>query len=158
HLLFMHGRNAFRFTPAEREQLRTFLNRGGTLFANAICGSQAFTDAFRQEMAQIFPKTPLERVPPNDPVWTPSFGGFDLKTVSRRDPQPTAPGGKLQAVIRQGPPSFEGIKIDGRWVVLFSPYDLSCALEKHDSLECRGYSRDDAARIAINVVLYALQQ
>lgn len=158
HLLFMHGRNAFRLTPAERDQLRSFLERGGTLFANAICGSPAFADAFRQEMAQIFPKSPLERVPPNDPVWTPSFGGFDLKAVSRRDPQPTAPGGKLRAAIRQGPPSLEGIKMDGRWAVLFSPYDLSCALEKHDSLECHGYTRDDAARIAINVVLYALHQ
>ncbi len=156
HLLFMHGRNAFRLTPAERDQLKTFLERGGTLFANAICGSQAFADSFRQEMVQIFPKTPLEQIPPNDPIWTPVFGGFDLKMVSRRDPQPTAPGGKLRAAIRQAPPSFEGIKLNGRWAVLFSPYDLSCALEKHDSLECYGYTRDDAARIAINVILYAL--
>jgi len=34
---------------------------------------------------------------------------------------------------------------------------LSCALEKHDSLECRGYTREDAARIGLNVLLYALQ-
>ncbi|MCS7305309.1 MAG: DUF4159 domain-containing protein [Thermoguttaceae bacterium] len=158
HLLFMHGRSAFRLTPAERDQLRIFLERGGTLFANAICGSQAFVDSFRQEMALLFPKTPLERVPPNDPLWTPAFGGFDLKTVSRRDPQPSTSGGKLRAAIRQTPPSFEGIKIDNRWAVLFSPYDLSCALEKHDSLECFGYRRDDAVRIAINVILYALHR
>ena len=42
--------------------------------------------------------------------------------------------------------------------MIFSPYDLSCALEKHDSLECRGYTREDAARIGLNVVLYSLQQ
>lgn len=158
HLLFMHGRNAFRLTPAERDQLRTFLERGGTLFANAICGSQAFADSFRQEMALVFPKKPLKRVPANDPIWTPSFGGFDLKMVSRRDPQPSGATGKLQAAIRPTPPVFEGIQIDGRWAVLFSPYDLSCALEKHDSLECQGYTRDDATRIAINVILYTLQQ
>jgi len=158
HLLFMHGRSAFRLTPAERDQLYKFLQRGGTLFANAICGSQAFADSFRQEMALIFPKAPLERVPAGDPIWTTAFGGFDLKTVSRRDPQSTGSAGRLRAAVRQGPPAFEGIKIDGRWAVLFSPYDLSCALEKHDSLECYGYTRDDAARIAINVVLYALQQ
>jgi hypothetical protein len=31
-------------------------------------------------------------------------------------------------------------------------------LEKHDSLECLGYTREDAAKIGLNVVLYALQQ
>jgi hypothetical protein len=31
-------------------------------------------------------------------------------------------------------------------------------LEKHNSLECRGYTREDAARIGLNVVLYSLQQ
>jgi hypothetical protein len=41
---------------------------------------------------------------------------------------------------------------------VFSQYDLSCALEKRDSLECRGYVREDAAKIGLNVVLYSLQQ
>ena len=43
-----------------------------------------------------------------------------------------------------------------RWAVIFSPYDLSCALEKQNSLECTGYSRDDAEKIALNVLLYSL--
>jgi len=42
--------------------------------------------------------------------------------------------------------------------VVFSRYDLSCALERHDSLDCRGYTREDAARIGLNVVLYSVQQ
>ena len=45
-----------------------------------------------------------------------------------------------------------------RWGVIFSPYDISCALEKHNSLECQGYTPEDAARIALNVLLYSLQQ
>jgi hypothetical protein len=53
---------------------------------------------------------------------------------------------------------LEAIKLDDRYAVVFSPYDLSCALEKQNSLECRGYSRDDAARIGMNVILYSLQQ
>jgi len=42
--------------------------------------------------------------------------------------------------------------------VIFSAYDVSCALERHDSLECRGYVRDDAARLAVNIVLYSLYE
>jgi hypothetical protein len=55
-------------------------------------------------------------------------------------------------------PELEGIKIDGHYRVIYSPYDLSCALEYHESLDCRGYTRDDAARIGINVVLYSLHE
>ena len=40
----------------------------------------------------------------------------------------------------------------------FSPYDLSCALEKENSPDCPGYTREDAARIGLNVVLYSLQE
>ena len=56
------------------------------------------------------------------------------------------------------PPELEGIKIDDGYGVIFSPFDLSCALEKRDSLECRGYKREDAARIGLNVLLYSLQE
>ncbi|MGN6135468.1 MAG: DUF4159 domain-containing protein [Aureliella sp.] len=42
--------------------------------------------------------------------------------------------------------------------VVFSPLDMSCALESRHSLQCRGYLREDAARIGINIILFALQQ
>ena len=55
-------------------------------------------------------------------------------------------------------PLLEGVEIEGRLAVVFSPYDLSCALENQASLECKGYVREDAARIGANILLYALQQ
>ena len=51
---------------------------------------------------------------------------------------------------------LEGIKLDDRWGVIFSPYDLSCALEHHESPQCRGYVQEDAKKIAINVILYSI--
>jgi len=63
--------------------------------------------------------------------------------------------GPLAAKTRKGEPELEGLKIGDRYAVIFSPYDLSCALEKHDSLECEGYTRDDAERIGLNLLLYA---
>jgi hypothetical protein len=110
-------------------------------------------------MAAIFPDHPLTRIPADDPMLTIKYGGFDLKTVSRRDPaNRAAAGGPLEAAVRQVPPDLEGIKFEDRWGVVFSPYDLSCALEKRVSLECRGYVREDAARIGINVLLYSMQR
>jgi hypothetical protein len=157
-MVFMHGRTAFRLTDNERRQLKQFIVRGGMLLADSVCASRAFSESFRREMAAIFPDQKLERIPVTDPLLGTAYGGFDLRTVSRRDPGIATPGQPLEAAVRKVPPDLEGIKLGDRWGVVFSPYDLSCALEKQNSLECQGYTRDDAARIGLNVVLYSLQQ
>ena len=59
---------------------------------------------------------------------------------------------------RKVSPYLEGIRLEDRYAVIFSKYDLSCALESHEAVRCEGYTRDDAARIAINVVLYSLHE
>lgn len=157
-VVFMHGRNTFRLTDQERARLKTYVERGGLIFSDAICANKAFSESFRREMAAIFPKNPLERIPGDAPIWTNKYGGFDLKSVTRRDPQPANASGPLKAAMRKVQPDLEGIKVGDRYGVVFSQFDLSCALEKHDSLECRGYIREDAARIGLNVLLYAMQQ
>lgn len=156
HLVFMHGRNAFRLTEAERKQLKTYVERGGTVFANAICANKAFSESFRREMKTIFPDAPLKTIAASDPLFTRAFGGFDLSSVTRKDPQERARNQPLKALQRKGPPEMEGIKIGNRYGVVFSPLDLSCALEKQDTMECQGYVREDAARIGVNVVLNSL--
>lgn len=157
-LVFMHGRTAFHLTDAERQRLAQYVERGGMLFADSICASRAFTESFRREMAAVFPNRKLERIPVTDPLLSTTYGGFDLRAVSRRDPS-TGTDGRLQPTVREKvPPDLEGIKLGDRWGVIFSQYDVSCALEKRDSLECQGYLREDAARIGLNVILYSLQQ
>lgn len=156
YLVFMHGRHNFRLTDRERKQLKTYLQYGGMLFADSICSSPEFAAAFRREMQAIFPDAPLERIPPGDPLFSEKYGGDDLHVVSRRQPEQGA--GPLKANVRQGEPFLEGIKLDGRYAVIFSRYDISCALENHESLECEGYIRKDAARIGLNVLLYSLHQ
>jgi hypothetical protein len=158
HLVFMHGRHDFRLTDAERKQLREYLTRGGTLLADAICASQPFTAAFRRELAAALSEHSLERIPPDDPLFTTAYGGFDIRQVSLRDPQAANDNEPIAARVRPVEPQLEGIKIDGRWAVIFSPFDISCALESHEALACRGYTQQDATRIALNVLLYSLNQ
>ena len=158
HLVFMHGRADFRLTPAERKELRAYLERGGMLFADAICSSPQFAEAFRKEMKLIFPEQTLARIPVNHPLFRPGLGGDDITTVSRRQPEAAREGEPLKAAVRQVEPYLEGIQFGDRYAVIFSPYDVSCALESHESLECEGYIRADAARIGLNVLVYSLQQ
>ena len=56
------------------------------------------------------------------------------------------------------PPALEGIKVEGRWVVIYSKYDLGCALEGHKSSDCLGHTRDSALQIATAAVLYSLKR
>jgi hypothetical protein len=157
HLVFMHGRQAFAFDASRRERIGQFLERGGTLLADSVCASTAFTAAFRQEIAQILPGKPLEEIPADDPIFTAGeYGGYDIREVTLREP--AGGDGPLGVRKRQTTPRLEGIRLGDRWAVIFSPYDLSCALEKQNSMECSGYGRDDAEKIALNIVLYSLHQ
>ena len=45
-----------------------------------------------------------------------------------------------------------------RVVAIFSPFDISCALESRGANQCRGYVSQDAAKIGVNMILYALLQ
>ncbi len=155
-VVFLHGRRAFRFNVAERKALREYLDRGGFLFADAICAQTEFAESFRKEMQTLYPEAKWQRIPSEHPLFTNSYRGFELKTVSLRDPQARGADDKLTARIVKTEPLLEGLEIDGRYAVIFSPNDLSCALENSQSLECKGYVRDDAARIGANIVLYAL--
>ena len=157
-LVFLHGRRHFHFTSAQRKALRQYVERGGIVFADAICANSEFSDSLRRELKAIFPEKTLERIPDNDSIFTRAYNGFDLARVARRVPEERGEAGPLRVRIVRAIPHLEAIELDGRYVVIFSPFDLSCALEQTSSLECPGYSIDDAARIGVNVILYALQE
>ena len=158
-IAFLHGRRAFRWSGAERKAIRRYIDNGGVIFADAICAEDRFAESFRREMQAIFPNRRFERVPPQHAMFTDEFHGHDLQTVTLRDPRSrTRSNDPLSVRTEKIRPLLEGIEIDGRYVVMFSPHDMSCALENRPSLECRSYTREDAAKLATNIVLYAMQQ
>lgn len=111
-------------------------------------------------MVAIFPGKPLTPIPADDRLFTSEFGGYELSQVTRRrmssDGEATAndPLRPLVPVEAVGPPELESITIDGRHAFIFSPLDLSCALEGA-AIQCEGYKEADAARITLNALLYA---
>lgn len=157
-IVFMHGRRSFRLTEEERTNLRRYLQRGGFLLADSICASEEFARSFRREMATLFRDEKLKPLPSSHPLLTQEYRGYDVTRVTLRDPAFRAEGDPLKAKVYRVAPTLETLEVDGRMSVVFSPYDLSCALENSPSLECKGYDRRDAAKIGINVLLYALQQ
>ncbi|QDT09065.1 DUF4159 domain-containing protein [Stieleria marina] len=155
-VLWIHGRTEFQFTIQQREVLREYVQNDGVIIASAICGNEAFAASFREEIKRILPGSPLLKMPPEHPAFTPSFDGDDVRRVTVR--KPVLGGGGQSINRRQSHPVLEYAEIDGVANVFFSPLDLSCALESSNSVQCPGYDTKTAAQIVGNLVLFALQQ
>jgi hypothetical protein len=155
-VLWIHGRTEFELTNAQRETLRNFVENDGVVVGSAICGSEAFSQSFRDEMKQILPDSPLLPMPPEHPAFTTAFDGDDVRRVTIR--KPVRDGGGQSINRRQSHPVLEFASVDGIASIFFSPLDLSCALESANSVQCPGYDTETAAKIVGNLVLFALQQ
>ncbi|MBM3992909.1 MAG: DUF4159 domain-containing protein [Planctomycetes bacterium] len=151
--LYMHGRGPFRVDAKNLDALRFTLENGGLLFADACCGDPEFDQAFRQFVELLFPKEKLTRLATDEKDRDRLFSA-----ALNRGETITAANIKCRTTRNAAPvamePFLEGIKIDGRWVVLYSKYDIGCALEGGASAVCVGYDRDSALRIATAAVRY----
>ena len=144
-LIYIHGRASLSFAREDLDALRQHLEPGGgTIFADAACGSPAFDAAFRRFVAELLPNNPMVPIPHDDPLYTEKVGA-DLSDVQYTK---GAGGGRDF-------PQLEGVKINDHWSIIYSKYDIGCALERHTGIECKGYTYESAIKIAGNIVIYS---
>lgn len=155
-LLYVHGRKNFQLTDEELAGLGKYLLNGGFLFADACCGAEQFDESFRKMINQLLGKK-LEKIPVEHELYKMQLG-YDIRRVKRRIPAQGPNASSLDVRESVGEPILEGIKVDGKYVVVYSKYDLSCALERQATTACAGYQTLDAAKIGVNLVLYGLFQ
>ncbi len=156
-LTCMHGRYRFQLPVQQQDALREYLKRGGVLFADACCGSTQFDRSFRDLARQLFPNQELKIIPPDHELYA-ATTGHEIREVTRRRLVPGELNAALTMQTEKGAPLLEGVEIDGRLAIIYSRHDISCALEHQASLSCDGYIEEDAARLAVNVVLYSMLQ
>jgi hypothetical protein len=156
-ILYIHGRNRFNLSDDDRKGLKRHIENGGFVLGDAICGSKEFAEAFKREAQQSLPESEWRKVDPKHPLMQRnSSQGFDLNDVVLIDP--SSGSADIKQASRRGPADLDALEWKGRIVMLFSPNDLSCAMESKHSMQCRGYVREDAFKIAINMILFALSQ
>ncbi|WP_167547008.1 DUF4159 domain-containing protein [Stieleria maiorica] len=155
-VLWVHGRRDFVLSSGQRDVLRQFVERGGVILGTAICGDESFARAFRREFAAVLGQNSLQSMPSDHPMLSTQYYGYDLRSVTIRR---IGRGASGQQIRRQtSPPILEYAEIDDVVAVVFSPLDISCALESQNSVQCPGYGTEDAAKIVTNVVQMALNQ
>jgi hypothetical protein len=139
-LVYMNGHGRIRLTPAEAERLRHYLLSGGFLFADDNYGMD---ESFRALMRQVFPDRELVEVPFGHPIYHAYY------EFHNGPPKIHEHDGK--------PPQAFGIFDRGRLVVFYTyEADIGDGLEDADVHSDPPEKREEAMRMAINVVYYAL--
>ena len=150
-LLDMTGTGKFTFTTAQVAALRKYLNQGGMLFGDAAGGHPQFTDSFSALALKLYPKSVLSKLPQNCSIYRGAMpGGTHIKHVRYRRYYMDVYGAKDK-------PEFLGIKRGGRWVLVFSPDDVTSGLLGIKTWGISGYTPASAVALATNVVEYAVQ-
>lgn len=146
-LAFMTGHYDFHLTPTEAESLTKYLRRGGMLIASSAAGMKPFDVAFRREIKKVLPNVELLKLPPTHAIFA---GGWN--PIERIEYTPSA--------MRDDPtlefPEFYGAFIDGRLAVVYTPFDLMSGVNRESNAYAKGVAADDAMRLVINLITYAL--
>ena len=116
---------------------------------------EKFDGAFREFIKKAFPSQKLQAIPDTDYLYGSELNGATIGNVRCRMEKAD---GSAESSFKDTKPMLEGIKIDGRWVVIYSKYDIGCALEKNKSSACKGYDPESAMKLATAAVLYSLKK
>ena len=145
-VLFLTGHYDFRLTDEELAGLRRYLRNGGILVASACCGRDSFDAAFRREMERVLPGFKLKRIPGNHPLFSSRYQVTSVQYT-----------GQLQAeqpdMTR---PVLEGIELQGSIAVLYSRYGLGTGWDGQERPYSRAYSPQDALKLGVNILVYAM--
>jgi Domain of unknown function (DUF4159) len=138
--LFMDGHGEVRFSAGELEALRRYLDGGGFLWANDDYGMDT---SFRREMQRLYPDTPLIELPFSHPIYHCFYDlPHGVPKVHEHDNKPA-----------QG----FGIFRNGRLVVYYDyESDIGDGLESPEVHKDTPAAREQAMRMAINIVIYAM--
>jgi len=146
-VLYMTGHEDFKLSDPEAAGLRNYLRNGGVLVADACCGRKAFDAAFRRELAKALPKgVALQPIPLDHPIYTvraPIAKVRYTNMLRQRRPGLTTP-------------TLEGVSISGQLAVVYSRYGLGTAWDGQERPYSLAYDPDDALRLGMNVLVYAM--
>lgn len=136
----MTGEGSFALTTEQREAMRNYLSNGGFIIASAGCSNPSWAKSFRYELGEVFPEIQLRRLDPSHPIFHCLYEipNLDLGKSS-------------------GQAHLEGLEIDGKIVLVFSPDGLNDSGKVSDDCCCCGGNEIKNARLVnCNLLAYTL--
>ncbi len=148
-LAHLTGTGGFTLSTSQIAALRKYIAAGGMIVADSGGGHQKFTDAFDRLVAKILPHADFVDLPANASIIRGSMpGGVNVSQVKYRKFY-------VDSHRRRTTPDLQGVKIHGRWVIVFSPWDITSGLLGTKTWGIDGYSPDSAQALARNIICYA---
>ena len=133
------GEADFFFSRKERENLKKYLESGGFLLASAGCSSKDWDRAFRREFVGLFGKEALKKLPADSPIFRTVHVIEDIK------------------LSHPGEPAFlEGVELNGKLVVVYSPQGLNDTSHTEGCCCCGGNEIVNSQDLNVNIFVYAL--
>jgi hypothetical protein len=140
------GTAMFTLTQPQREEIKKYVDGGGTLLIDAAGGKSAFALSAREELGKIFPGN---ATPPVLPLKDPVYAAEPLTDVGYRQFARAALGNLNK-------PELRGFAVGKRTNVFFSKEDLSVGLVGEPVDGIVGYNPATATQIVEDIVLYAV--
>lgn len=138
-IVYMNGHGEVKFTEAEVEALRKYLDGGGFLWADDNYGMDV---SFRREMRRVFPESPLVEIPFDHPIYHAFYDLPGLPKVHEHDGKPA-----------QG----FGVFRNGRMVAFYSyQSDIGDGLEDTEVHADPTNVREAAMKMGVNIVVFAM--
>jgi len=133
------GEQDFRFTAKERENLKRYLTSGGFLLASAGCSNKDWDQAFRREIKTIFGDTKMRPIAMDEPLFRTVYKVKELKLWHPAEPA-----------------KLEGLEVNGKLVMVYSPHGLNDTQHTEGCCCCGGNEILNSLEVNVNILVYAL--
>ncbi len=141
--LYLTGHGNIRFSDREVDNLRTWMLRGGFLYADDDYGMDA---AFRREIKRVFPERSLTELDPSFPLYT-SFFDFSSGTP------------KIHKHDEKSPQAFGIFDDNGRLMCLYTyETNISDGWADPETHNDPPEVRDTALKFGVNILEYVMQK
>ncbi len=138
--IFMTGHGNISFSDAEAKRLRTYLERGGFLYADDDYGMD---ESFRREMKKVFPDQQMQELPFNHKIYSCHY---------------VFPNGLPKTHEHDGKPAQGfGYFINGRLCVYYTyETNISDGWDDPDEHGDPPDKREESFKMGTNIIVYAL--
>ena len=146
------GTTRFTLNDEQRQEIKAFVGKGGTLLVDAAGGSADFAGSAQGELGQIFGLGKQSELDRNLPDASPVYNApLKIKEVSYRR------YARKSLVGNAASPRLRGLTVGGRLAVIFSREDLSAGLLGKPVDGIIGYEPQSATDMMTNMVVFAAQ-
>jgi len=136
----MNGHHDFVLSDDELENLRTYFEHGGFLFASGCCTNPPFPRAWRRELGRVFPNESVQPLPYDHPIY---------RTFYRIE--------RVRNLHENKNVYSEALFYQGRMVAVLCENGLCCAFTMDNSCNVgRGVSPEDGKQLALNIAIFAM--